>query len=185
MSKQYDEYLDNHISNVLKGYIWMTDNGVLSYDSDLVQQLSQHDMSKRDAEEYETYDMYFYGCDVNNRPKEIEQEFLYAFLHHLHHNPHHWQHWVLIQDTGEGHKEEVLDIPSNYVVEMVCDWWSFSWSQYNSSGDYNDLYGVFDWYDKNKSDIKLSEYTRRDVEELLSALREELDAYFYTGFDRE
>ena len=40
MSKQYDEYLDNHISNVLKGYIWMTDNGVLSYDSDLVQQLS-------------------------------------------------------------------------------------------------------------------------------------------------
>ena len=86
MSKQYDEYLDNHISNVLKGYLWMTDNGVLSYDSDLVQQLSQHDMSKRDAEEYDTYDTYFYSCDTANRPDSVEQEFLYAFLHHLHHS---------------------------------------------------------------------------------------------------
>lgn len=185
MSKQYDEYLDNHISNVLRGYIWMTDNGVLPYDSDLVQQLSQHDMSKRDAEEYDTYDTYFYGCDTENRPYDVELSFLYAFLHHLHHSPHHWQHWVLIQDAGEDHKEEVLDMPYNYVVEMVCDWWSFSWFKYDDTGNYDSLYEVFDWYNSNKQIIKLSESTRRDVEKLLSDLREELDAFFYTGFDRE
>lgn len=185
MSEQYDEYLDNHVSNVLRGYLWMTDNGIMPYDSNLAQQLSQHDRSKQDPEEYDAYDTYFYGCDTKNRPHDVELPFLYAFLHHLHHSPHHWQHWVLIQDTGEDHKEEVLDIPYNYVVEMVCDWWSFSWFKYDGSGDFNDLYGVFDWYDINKQNIKLSECTRRSVEEMLSALREELDAYSYAGFDKE
>ena len=178
MSKQYDDYLNCHISNVLRGYIWMTDNGVLSYDSELVQQLSQHDMSKRDTEEYDTYDTYFYSCDVNNRPDIVEREFLYAFLHHLHNNPHHWQHWVLIQDTGEEHKEEVLDMPYNYVVEMVCDWWSFSWSKYNESGNTEDLYEVFEWYSNNRSDIKLSKLTRNVVEKLLASLLNELDVSF-------
>lgn len=180
MSKQYDEYLDNHVSNVLRGYMWMTDNDVLPYESELVQRLSQHDASKRSPEEYETYDMYFYGCDVNNRPDYVEQEFLKAFLHHLHNNPHHWQHWVLIQDTGEDSKEEVLDMPYGYIVEMVCDWWSFSWSKYNESGNMEDLYSVFEWYDTNKYDIKLSDCTRREVEKLLYCLNRELDC---TTFD--
>lgn len=179
MSKQYDNYLNNHVTNVLRGYMWMTDNDVLSYDSELVQQLSQHDSSKRSTEEYDTYDMYFYGCDTNDRPEYVKREFLYAFLHHLHNNPHHWQYWVLIQDSGEGHKEEVLDMPYNCVVEMVCDWWSFSWNKYDNTGNYDSLYEMFDWYDKNKTDIKLSESTRKDVEELLSSLQHALDMDMY------
>ena len=182
MSKQYDEYLDNHISNVLRGYIWMTDNRVLSYDSDFVQQLSQHDMSKRYPEEYDTYDTYFYGCDTNNRPHSVEQEFLYAFLHHLHNNPHHWQYWVLIQDTGEDHKEEVLDMPYYCIVEMICDWWSFSWSKYDESNNPKDLYEVFNWYSTNKDDIKLSYNTRITVEHIMEDIRNSLDRMFKLYF---
>ena len=91
-------------------------------------------------------------------------DFRYAWLRHIHLNPHHWQHWVLINDDpDEG--EIIMDMPYNYIIEMVCDWWAFSWKSEN-------LTEIFKWYDAHKDYIKLSDKTRGVVEDILQKMRE-------------
>ena len=149
MSAEYNEYLTNHIMDVNRAYSWLRRN--LPEDS------------KYDYEEYEAYDEYFYGI----RTKEVKDAFNYAWLHHIHSNPHHWQYWVLVNDDPE-EGTVALDIPHKYVVEMICDWWSFSWRNGN-------LYEIFDWYDAHKAHMILSDNTRELVEEILGQIKEKLD----------
>jgi hypothetical protein len=127
----------------------------------LEEQINAHDLSKYTEEEYDPYDNYFYG----NKTEKVKREFDYAWLNHIHQNPHHWQYWVLINDE-DGTK--ALEMPENYVVEMVSDWWAFS----HKSGN---LYEIFDWYKKNKKRQILHENTRKLVEEILDKIKEGLD----------
>ena len=115
-------------------------------------------------DEYNAYDKYFYG---GNCSFGVVQAFNYAWLLHIHRNPHHWQHWVLINDNPkEG--EVIMDMQYNYVIEMICDWWSFSWKTGN-------LYEIFTWYDDRKDYIKLSTNTRIVVEMILEKMRRKLE----------
>lgn len=166
MSYEYDNYLVQHIDNVYKGYEWIKDNipGLLKGDYDYELQLKYHDGSKYNILEYVPYDSYFYG---GNRSSQVVQDFNYAWLRHIHNNPHHWQHWVLINDDpNEG--EKLMDMPYNYIIEMICDWWAFSWSK-------NNLYEIFDWYNEHKDYIKLSDKTRTTVEDILEKIKKVLD----------
>lgn len=168
MSRKYDLYLEQHKGNVAKGFHWIKENlpeliidipGV-DYEHQIC---FEHDLSKSNLDEYEAYDAYFYG---GNRSYYVVEEFRYAWLKHIHNNPHHWQYWVLINDEpNEG--EIVLDIPYNYILEMICDWWAFSWN----SGDLTEM---FDWYEAHKDYMKLSSRTRRNVEYTLDKIREKL-----------
>ena len=173
MSIAYDEYLKDHKANVTKGFYWLKDNlpDVLKLDErgEVEWQICvNHDASKNHPEEYDAYDQYFYG---KNKSYVVVQCFKYAWLHHIHHNPHHWQHWVLINDEP-GRGTEVLDMPHNYIVEMICDWWSFSWKK-------GELYEIFSWYDQHKAYIQLSDKTRKTVEDILDKIREKLDGINY------
>lgn len=163
MSAEYNEYLKTHIENVNKGFNW-----ICSHFTDIADKLindmwliSMHDSSKTESAEYSAYDRYFYG---GNRSYEVVKKFKYAWLNHIHRNPHHWQYWVLQNDDEP---EEVLDMPYFYIIEMICDWWSFSWKKDN-------LYEIFDWYENHK-DMKLSDATRKTVESVLNRIKEELD----------
>lgn len=170
MSKEYDLYLQEHKANVKKGLIWLRENlpEVLkpagSY-SDLSWQIEMaHDLSKDDLEEYGPYDRYFYG---KNRSYEVVNDFRYAWLRHIHLNPHHWQHWVLINDDpNEG--ELIMDMPYNYIIEMICDWWAFSWEAEN-------LTEIFKWYDEHKDYMKLSDKTRGAVEDILQKMQKVIE----------
>ena len=171
MSEEYNSYLKQHCENVVKAYQWLATNcpdlipdG--SYD-DFLRTFLRHDESKYTLVEYEPYDDYFY-LKKNNRSYEVQNEFNKAFLHHLHVNPHHWQHWVLIQDYNEDHQQIIFDMPYRCVIEMICDWWSFSWA----SGD---LTEIFSWYDKNKKGILLSVATRTKVENILDRIKKVLE----------
>lgn len=167
MSLQYDTYLTNHIDNVYKGYEWINKNipELTAFPHNLGWQcLYGHDQSKYDHEEYEAYDAYFYG---DLKDEEGLKNFRYAWLHHIHNNPHHWQYWVLINDDpNEG--EIAMDMPLNYIIEMICDWWAFSWAKGN-------LYEIFAWYDQHKAYMKLSENTRKTVEDILNQIHAKLD----------
>lgn len=163
MSIQYNEYLEKHIQNVQRAYDWL-----ITHFPDILNSMSGHeyifklhDSSKYTPEEYDAYDKYFYG---NNKSFKVVQDFNLAWLHHIHYNPHHWQHWVLQHDDEP---EEVLDMPFWYIVEMICDWWSFSFASGNLSE-------IFDWYEKHKS-MKLSDRTRKAVEDILSRIKDELE----------
>lgn len=166
MSVKYGKYLDEHCTNVYKGYEWMKQNlPELMSNANYHVQMLKHDLSKYDEEEYEAYDEYFYGKD-RERP-EVKINFKYAWLHHIHNNPHHWQYWILHNDEpGEG--MVVLDMPYQYIIEMLCDWWAFSWKKGN-------LHEIFSWYDAHKDYMKLSLNTRKTVEMILGKIREKLE----------
>ena len=168
MSRQYDLYLSQHKTNVAKGLAWIQENlpELIKGDYDYEWQIGMaHDQSKSDQEEYDAYDKYFYG---GNRSYAVVREFRLAWLHHIHNNPHHWQHWVLINDDpGEG--MVILDMPYNYILEMICDWWAFSWNKGN-------LNEIFNWYNEHKAYMKLSTKTRDTVEDILQQIRTKLDS---------
>ena len=163
MSQAYDEYLNEHIANVQKAY-----NTLIGFIPDLPEKLgldlpvmfSQHDESKWKPEEYYAYNKYFYGKAAGRSHMAIEN-FKYAWLHHIHNNPHHWQYWVL-QNDDEG--EEALEMPALYVVEMICDWWSFSYAK-------GDMTEIFPWYEAHKEKMKLHPKTRKLVEDILGKIR--------------
>lgn len=165
MSSQYDNYLTEHKENVAKGFRWLQENIPEVIEDGFEWQICfNHDASKTDPEEYDAYDAYFYG---NNRSYSVVQNFKKAWLRHIHNNPHHWQHWILINDDPkEG--MVVIDMPYIYVVEMICDWWSFSWTK----GDLNEIFG---WYEDRKDYMKLSANTRRSVEYILGKMKDKLE----------
>lgn len=166
MSLQYDEYLEKHRINVKKAFEWFKENlpELISDNGELEHQICfEHDYSKNKQDEYEAYDAYFYG---NNKSYAVVQNFKRAFLMHIHRNPHHWQYWVLIQDDPNN-GEIIMDMPENYIIEMICDWWSFSWMK----GDLNE---IFTWYDEHKDYIKLSDSTRLIVKNILNKMKEKI-----------
>lgn len=167
MSFQYDKYLIEHRFNVKRGFDWLEENlqELLTDGFDYSWQLEfAHDKSKNELDEYEAYDAYFYG---GNRSYAVVQNYRKAWLLHLHRNPHHWQHWILINDDPE-EGEIVLEMPYNYIIEMICDWWSFSWQK-------GKLDEIFSWYDEHSKYMKLHPTTRKTVENILSKMKSKLD----------
>ena len=165
MIDRYDEYLQKHINAVRVAFDWLLVTLLelfVEYDTDVLGAvISSHDMSKWDDEEYFAYCEYFYG----EKTPEVESEFDYAWLHHQHNNPHHWQHWLLREDDG-GLK--ALEMPYLNVIEMICDHWAFSWVKDN-------LYEIFDWYDKNKVKMVLHPNTQALYESILDKIEQKLD----------
>ena len=59
-------------------------------------------------------------------------------------------------------------MPSNYIIEMICDWWSFSWISGN-------LTEIFNWYDIHKKSIKLEPSSQQQVESILDKIQKKLE----------
>ena len=167
MSAQYDLYLFEHRKNVydafkdLKKYIPEVINDGVNYEWQIG---LAHDASKTNKDEYMAYDKYFYGDNVSFADKEA---FNNAWLIHIHRNPHHWQYWVLVNDDPEEGKVAV-EMPYNYIIEMICDWMSFSIAK-------DDPMELFSFYDSHKDYITLHKNTRKTVEYILDKLKNHYD----------
>ena len=187
MSLEYDKYLETHRNCVRFALNWILDRISIEKLNDifpkintqeLLANVQMHDASKNSSEEYDAYDDYFYS---EKKTKEIKEAFDYAWLHHLHNNPHHWQYWILKEDDGgvvSGNSMTIkcLDIPDTYLLEMVADWWSFSWKQYLTSHDKIDLYEVFTWYENHTNTIAMHPNAKKKVEALLALIHDILDS---------
>ena len=167
---KYEEYLTKHIGGVKKAFELLQKEMLIDTqelaklgmtENDLASQIREHDKSKYSKEEFDAYGEYFYGSKKDVAHKN-DKEFQYAWLHHQHNNPHHWQHWLLKEDDGTNLM--ALDIPYNYVVEMICDWWSFSINK----GEFDEIHN---WYAKNKDKMILTKTTRKQVEDLLEKIK--------------
>ncbi|NBC72535.1 hypothetical protein GT003_26355 [Paenibacillus sacheonensis] len=77
-----------------------------------------HDLSKFHPEEFVPYALKFYA---DRKDEQTELRWQYAWLRHQNRNKHHWEHWVVNKQT-----REALPMPRKYIIEMVCDWRSFS-----------------------------------------------------------
>lgn len=174
MSMMYNRYLQKHINGVCGAFRWIQEYApeiLWMYSSKITdlykletEIINEHDTSKREDDEYLPYDKYYYG---NNKSSEVVDAYNIAWLKHLHRNPHHWQHWVLINDD-DGMK--ALDMPMQYIIEMICDWWSFSFDKGN-------LYEIFDWYNDPERQAKFmfSDTTKKNVDKIMQLLRQNLE----------
>lgn len=161
--QEYYDYLDQHVSSVKRAWEEILYPALLidsDYTADIFTSISEnienHDKSKYSEEEFDPYLNYFYPLEGKESPKD---EFNYAWLHHQKVNPHHWQYWILVNDDDGTNRP--LDIPFEYVCEMLCDWSSFHYFKDPKST-------ANQWYKDNKDRIILSDNTRQLVEELLN-----------------
>lgn len=78
--------------------------------------------------------------------------------------------WILIHDDMEnGELETILEMPYDYIVEMICDWWAFSWANGN-------LYEIFNWYAEHSKFMKLAPRTRETVDDIIDRIKNRLDS---------
>lgn len=78
-----------------------------------------HDLSKFGPTEFFSSARYFQG---DRSPIEAEKDdfgYSLAWQHHKGHNPHHWEYWI---DNIGTRENTPIEIPYEYVVEMICDW---------------------------------------------------------------
>jgi hypothetical protein len=158
--QDYTNYIIEHKNNVIAAFeqIRPKIEAILpSLIPALEKIISEHDKSKWLPDEYNAYADHFY------RGTGTQKEFDRAWLLHIHRNPHHWQHWLLKEDNGN---TKALDMPFIYIIEMICDWHSFSAKKPEST--------AFNWFKDNKYKMVLSEQTENDVTYFVQFLRDPL-----------
>ena len=160
--EEYEAYLKQHIDGVKKAYekfkdVLLTESDLTVEDlTNLENQISLHDASKYEDEEFYPYLYHFYPSQAG---ADDEMEYDKAWNHHQKSNPHHWQYWILQKDSGE---QKILDMPENYIIEMLCDWSSFQYKNPESTAN--------KWYNDNKDKMLLSENTKMIIEKYLSLI---------------
>lgn len=166
---KYEHYLREHISAVQQAYYDIFEDVILT-ESDLTVEditklednIRNHDNSKYYDEEFYPYLHWFYP---EIETEKNRTEFDYACLHHYHHNPHHWNHWILNDDEDKD-TDRVLDMPEIYVIEMLCDWQSFSKKNPEST--------AYQWWIDNQNKMKMTENTISLVNKYIKYCKEPL-----------
>jgi Family of unknown function (DUF5662) len=78
-----------------------------------------HDLSKLSPVEFFSYARKFFSGRELSTNEQLKWK--YAWLNHQHKNKHHWEYWVVDPSS-----KQALPMPRKYLIEMVCDWRSFS-----------------------------------------------------------
>lgn len=168
---KYLQYLSNHINNVNNAFNSIKSILIRRYDKTFIKkletQISEHDASKYSDYEFNQYLHHFYPEKNHIETDEEKTEYDLAWLHHQNSNPHHWQYWVLIKDDNANIIP--LDIPENYIIEMLCDWHSFSIKDPINTAE--------NWYLQNEDSMILSTNTREIITNLLPLFKTPLIDY--------
>ena len=155
--EEYRKYIEDHVVRVSQFADWLKENlpELFEYiDTDVFDELiKEHDASKFSEEEFEPYAQKWFG----NKEKTLEYE--EAWKHHWMNNEHHPEFWL-----GE-------DMPYVYILEMICDWGSFSIDKGNLR-ELSDFY-----FNKARDDEEknLSDATKEIIEDILSKINSVLD----------
>ena len=146
------KYILEHIDRVQQFADWLKEKLPELFDEidinvfdDLIK---EHDASKFSEEEFEPYAQKWF----NNSGKTPEYEA--AWTHHWMHNEHHPEFWL-----GE-------DMPYIYILEMICDWGSFS----IASGDMMELSNYYFSEARDDEEKNLSDNTKIIIEEILEKI---------------
>lgn len=150
-----------------------------------------HDISKLLPSEFFPYADYFYGGKIKNcydcifitgsqcssnysgigdgtqapKCKDFSTfEFDLAWLKHQHRNKHHWQHWLLKKDNGN---TVAMEMPTAYVIEMVCDWIGAGKAQGFKSPKDDKFKETREWYFKNRPKMILHHSVIMKVKRIL------------------
>lgn len=151
--EEYKNYVIGHKNRVKQFADWLETNFPELFDDvdlDVFHEvIDEHDESKFSEEEFEPYAKHFYGT------KDNDFEFDEAWKHHWMNNEHHPEHWL-----GE-------DMPFIYILEMLCDWGSFSIEKKN----FNELINYYYNEARDDEEKNLSDNTKVIIEEILNKIK--------------
>lgn len=151
------KYILEHKERVKQFADWLKENLPELFDNidtELFDEMiEEHDDSKFSEEEFEPYAQKWFG----NGKKTLEYE--EAWKHHWTNNEHHPEFWL-----GE-------DMPYIYILEMLCDWGSFSMK----SGNLKELSEFYYNEAKDDEEKNLSDNTKIIIEEILTNINSVLD----------
>ena len=122
--------------------------------------IQEHDSSKYSDDEFDGYrEKYYPTASEKADPefqKHVEERFEMAWESHYRHNWHHPKYWI-DEETGE-----IKDMNLEAIIEMICDWCSFSLKENNPTE-------VLNWYKEkaNAEKSSITDTTRQIVEEFL------------------
>lgn len=167
---EYSKYVKSHISGVKKAYSYIKENIPELLDEleipeeEMDKVIEYHDCTKWSEAEFGPYADHWFGKIENGkRTKKDEHspEYDKAWEHHYSNNPHHEEYWG-----------KTKDMPYSRILEMICDWWSFSFKN-------GDLYEITEfWRDKKgEKSVYLSENTIKKIEEILEKISLHLQKY--------
>ena len=128
-----------------------------------------HDLSKYAPVEFLAGVRYYRGNRSPNEIERIERGYSAAWLHHKGRNKHHLEYWMDYPPRG-GHQLVGMPMPTRYVVEMFCD--RMAASKNYRGKDYRDS-DPWDYYARSRASELLHEKPRRELELLLSTLRDQ------------
>ena len=150
--EEYKQYVIDHKERVKQFADWLKENCPDLFEGVDVEEfdkmIEEHDESKFSEEEFEPYAQKWYG-DGKKTPEYEE-----AWKHHWMNNEHHPEYWL-----GE-------DMPYIYILEMICDWGSFS----IASGDMKELSEFYFNKAKDDPEKNFSEATKEIIEDILSRI---------------
>lgn len=173
--KEYIDYIENHRLNVQKAFnlfflpLLDKENLLLNTVSDeelkegikkCAVNIIDHDASKYSDDEFDGYREKYYPTSREKADEDFQEKVNErsekAWESHYHNNPHHPLYW---KDESTG---EFKDMQLEYIIEMICDWASFSLDK----GDIKELYTWYASADKEKS--QMTDKTRLITEELMN-----------------
>lgn len=157
---EYKKYVNNHIQYVKKAYDYIKKNLPEIFDrleismNEMNKRIEEHDKSKFSKEEFTPYADHWFGVKRDGKwgPKDDKSlEYDAAWKHHYETNGHHEEYW------GKN-----KDMPYSYILELLCDWLSFSIKK----GRIDEI-SEFWKNKKNEKSVYMSQKTIKTIDELI------------------
>ena len=138
-----------------------------------------HDLSKYSPAEFFTGARYYQGNrSPNNREREVKG-YSSAWMHHKGRNKHHHEYWTDVNPQTK--RYEPVEMPLNYLTEMVCD--RVAACKIYRGKDYTDR-DALDYYLHSTADREMHPATAAALEELLTMLAEQGEAATFAHLRR-
>lgn len=128
-----------------------------------------HDLSKYTPSEFIPGAVYYQGTQSPNNAERADKGYSSAWMHHKGRNRHHIEYWT---DYAPGPEKKIVavEMPFNYVAEMLCD--RIAASRVYKKGAYTDA-SPYEYYMQSKERALIHPATDKLLTELLIMLKDE------------
>lgn len=159
---------------------WLVCKGCFSVG--LYKQGLLHDMSKYSPTEFKVGANYYQG---NRSPNDAEREakgYSEAWLHHKGRNKHHFEYWIDYSLKGGPGGMAPAPMPKRYIVEMMMD--RIAAGKVYLKEAYTDG-SPLAYYKKGKDPLWMHDFTRKNLERLLTMLADRGEKETFSYIKRE
>ena len=127
-----------------------------------------HDLSKYSPAEFITGVKYYQGSRSPNSAEREDKGYSEAWMHHKGRNKHHYEYWMDL--NLQSRKYEACHMPRKYLVEMVMDRRAACMTYQGK--DYTCASPLI-YLQSSKERLLMNEQTQRELEYILTMLRDE------------